>query len=108
MTCSATTPATPLAVRGRKEACVTHAAPGAPPGDLASTASGDSGITGPAGQLDIAEGPLAYLARLASRVAALCSEELRNIRHDRTELYTLAIQPTLGLLFDRATYPCAP
>jgi ABC-2 type transport system permease protein len=77
---------------------VTYAAPGAPPGDLASAASGNSGITGPASELGIAEGPVAYLARLASRVVALCWVELRKIRHDRTELYTRAIQPALWLL----------
>jgi ABC-2 type transport system permease protein len=67
---------------------VTYAAPGAPPADLASTA----------GPLGIADGPLAYLARLASRVIALCWVELRKIRHDRTELYTRAIQPALWLI----------
>src|SRR5256885_9690183 len=88
MTCFATTPAMPWAVRRKKEACVTYAAPGAPPADLASTA----------GPLGVAEGPLAYLARLASRVIALCWVELRKIRHDRTELYTRAIQPALWLI----------
>jgi ABC-2 type transport system permease protein len=78
----------PWAVRRKKEAFVTYAAPGAPPADLASTA----------GPLGIADGPLAYLARLASRVIALCWVELRKIRHDRTELYTRAIQPALWLI----------
>ena len=67
---------------------MTYAAPGAPPADLASTAD----------PLGVPEGPLAYLARLASRVIALCWVELRKIRHDRTELYTRAIQPALWLL----------
>jgi ABC-2 type transport system permease protein len=56
---------------------------------------------GPAGlgePLDIAEGPVASLTRLVSRVIALCWVELRKIRHDRTELYTRAIQPALWLI----------
>src|ERR1700751_3282423 len=32
------------------------------------------------------------------RLITLCLVELRKIRHDRTELYTRAIQPTLWLL----------
>jgi ABC-2 type transport system permease protein len=35
---------------------------------------------------------------LASRIVTLCWVELRKIRHDRTELYTRAIQPALWLL----------
>ena len=42
--------------------------------------------------------PLATLRRLGSRIATLCWVELRKIRHDRTELYTRAIQPALWLL----------
>jgi ABC-2 type transport system permease protein len=58
---------------------VTYAAPGAPPADLA-------------------DGFIASVARLASRIVTLCWVELRKIRHDRTELYTRAIQPALWLL----------
>jgi len=36
--------------------------------------------------------------RLFSRIVTLCWVELRKIRHDRTELYTRAIQPALWLL----------
>jgi ABC-2 type transport system permease protein len=36
--------------------------------------------------------------RLASRMVTLCWVELRKVRHDRTELYMRAIQPTLWLL----------
>jgi len=38
------------------------------------------------------------VGRLASRIVTLCWVELRKIRHDRTELYTRAIQPALWLL----------
>jgi ABC-2 type transport system permease protein len=58
---------------------VTYAAPGAPPAGLA-------------------DGFISSLARLWSRVVTLCWVELRKIRHDRTELYTRAIQPALWLL----------
>jgi len=58
---------------------VTYAAPGAPPAGWAET-------------------PLAGLRRLGSRILTLCWVELRKIRHDRTELYTRAIQPALWLL----------
>jgi len=58
---------------------VTYAAPGAPPAGLA-------------------DGFISSLARLWSRVVTLCWVELRKIRHDRTELYTRAVQPALWLL----------
>jgi ABC-2 type transport system permease protein len=58
---------------------VTYAAPGAPPAGWADT-------------------PLAGARRLGSRIVTLCWVELRKIRHDRTELYTRAIQPALWLL----------
>jgi ABC-2 type transport system permease protein len=67
---------------------VTYAAPGAPPVD--------SGSAGPV--LDAPGSWASGLSRLASRVATLCWVELRKIRHDRTELYTRAIQPALWLL----------
>jgi len=67
---------------------VTFAAPGAPLAGSGEPFSPDS----------LPHGPLASLARLASRVATLCWVELRKIRHDRTELYTRAIQPALWLL----------
>jgi ABC-2 type transport system permease protein len=72
---------------------VTYAAPGAPPGDLASTASAE-----PFAADSLSSGPAARLGQLAGRVATLCWVELRKIRHDRTELYTRAIQPALWLL----------
>lgn len=58
---------------------MTYAAPGAPP----------------AGWVDR---PLSGVRRLFSRILTLCWVELRKIRHDRTELYTRAIQPALWLL----------
>jgi ABC-2 type transport system permease protein len=58
---------------------VTYAAPGAPPAGWADR-------------------PFAGVRRLGSRILTLCWVELRKIRHDRTELYTRAIQPALWLL----------
>ena len=65
---------------------MTYAAPGAPPAALAEPA------------LLPVDTPAAIMRRLASRIATLCWVELRKIRHDRTELYTRAIQPALWLL----------
>jgi ABC-2 type transport system permease protein len=45
-----------------------------------------------------ADGPLAAARSLASRIVTLCWVELCKIRHDRSELYTRAIQPALWLL----------
>ncbi len=61
---------------------MTYAAPGAPPAGLA----------------EVPSGLISDLTRLASRIVTLCWVELRKIRHDRTELYTRAIQPALWLL----------
>ena len=61
---------------------MTYAAPGAPPAGLAKVPSG----------------LISDLTRLSSRIVTLCWVELRKIRHDRTELYTRAIQPALWLL----------
>jgi ABC-2 type transport system permease protein len=64
---------------------VTYAAPGAPPA---------ASVRPPA----VRDNPVAGLRRLANRIVTLCWVELRKIRHDRTELYTRAIQPALWLL----------
>jgi ABC-2 type transport system permease protein len=64
---------------------VTYAAPGAPPA---------ASVEPPM----VTDNPVAGITRLANRVITLCWVELRKIRHDRTELYTRAIQPTLWLL----------
>jgi ABC-2 type transport system permease protein len=41
---------------------------------------------------------------LPSRVAAMCTVEFQKLRHDRTELYTRAIQPALWLLVFGETF----
>jgi ABC-2 type transport system permease protein len=64
---------------------VTYAAPGAPP-----AASVELPV--------IQDTAIAGLRRLANRILTLCWVEVRKIRHDRTELYTRAIQPALWLL----------
>jgi ABC-2 type transport system permease protein len=64
---------------------VTYAAPGAPPA---------ASVKPPV----VRDNPVAGLRRLANRVVTLCWVELRKIKHDRTELYTRAIQPALWLL----------
>jgi ABC-2 type transport system permease protein len=64
---------------------VTYAAPGAPP-----AASVELPV--------IQDSPIAGIRRLANRIVTLCWVEVRKIRHDRTELYTRAIQPALWLL----------
>ena len=69
---------------------MTYAAPGAPP-----VASAEPPVT---------DNPLAGLRRLASRIITLCWVELRKVRHDRTELYTRAIQPALWLLIYGETF----
>jgi ABC-2 type transport system permease protein len=71
---------------------VTSVAPGAPP-----AASADRFVAAPAATMP-PDTPLAIARRLVSRIDTLCWVELRKIRHDRTELYTRAIQPTLWLL----------
>ncbi|MFI6284050.1 ABC transporter permease [Streptomyces sp. NPDC051018] len=43
-------------------------------------------------------------AVLPARVAAMCAVELQKLRHDRTELYTRAIQPALWLLIFGETF----
>jgi ABC-2 type transport system permease protein len=56
-------------------------------------------VAPPAASADLYRGnPLAEFSRLLSRIGTLCWVELRKIRHDRTELYTRAIQPALWLL----------
>lgn len=64
---------------------MTYAAPGALPAEWADT-------------------PVTTVRRLGSRIGTLCWVELRKIRHDRTELYTRAIQPALWLLIFGETF----
>src|ERR1700727_3744163 len=74
----------------RREASVTSVAPGPPP----------------AVSVDYGPAPSARVgvAQLASRMVTLCWVELRKLRHDRTELYTRAIQPTLWLIIFGETF----
>ena len=72
---------------------MTSVAPGAPP-----AASADQFVAAAAAPVLLTDTPLAVARRLVSRIGTLCWVELRKIRHDRTELYTRAIQPTLWLL----------
>jgi ABC-2 type transport system permease protein len=65
---------------------VTHAVPAVPP---AGSADPPSWIT---------------WRLLPARVVAMCVVELQKIRHDRTELYTRAIQPALWLLIFGETF----
>jgi ABC-2 type transport system permease protein len=68
---------------------VTSAVPVAPPVDSGSPPA----IAGSSG-----------LAILPRRIGALCLVELQKIRHDRTEIYTRAIQPALWLLIFGETF----
>src|SRR5689334_23973601 len=45
-----------------------------------------------------------WLKLLLTRVVTFCWVEMRKIRHDRTELYTRAIQPALWLLIFGETF----
>ncbi len=76
---------------------MTSAAPGVPPAASAEAVLTEPGYAGTA-LLPPADTPIAIARRLASRIVTLCWVELRKIRHDRTELYTRAIQPALWLL----------
>ena len=69
---------------------MTSVAPGAPP-----AVSADYRAT---------PGARVGLGQLASRMVTLCWVELRKLRHDRTELYTRAIQPALWLLIFGETF----
>ncbi len=73
---------------------MTSVAPGAPPAASANQLA----VAAVATALVPPDTPLAIARRLVNRIVTLCWVELRKIRHDRTELYTRAIQPTLWLL----------
>jgi ABC-2 type transport system permease protein len=73
---------------------VTSVAPGAPP---AASAEPGQSSTGP-------YSARVGLRQLASRMVTLCWVELRKIRHDRTEMYTRAIQPALWLIIFGETF----
>jgi len=57
----------------------------------------------PAAWAEVPAGPPVW-RRFGSRIATLCLIELRKVRHDRTELYTRAIQPALWLLIFGETF----
>src|ERR1700723_2284659 len=86
----ATSPAGPGMRTPRREASVTSVAPGAPPAVSVDYGPAPSARVG--------------LAQLASRMVTLCWVELRKLRHDRTELYTRAIQPALWLIIFGETF----
>jgi ABC-2 type transport system permease protein len=69
---------------------VTSVAPGAPPAVSADYRAAPSARVG--------------VRQLISRMLTLCWVELRKLRHDRTELYTRAIQPALWLLIFGETF----
>jgi ABC-2 type transport system permease protein len=73
---------------------VTSVAPGAPRAAWADPPAGPGAA--PSGRVG--------LRQLASRMITLCWVELRKLRHDRTELYTRAIQPALWLLIFGETF----
>ncbi len=74
-------------------------APAAPPAVSADPAAAD-GIA----LLVRAPEPRAGWRLLPARIAALCAVELQKLRHDRTELYTRAVQPALWLLIFGQTF----
>ncbi|MEU6476369.1 ABC transporter permease [Streptomyces sp. NPDC047017] len=74
-------------------------APAAPP-----TASADAARADGIGLLVQAPSPRAGWRLLPARVAAMCAVELQKLRHDRTELYTRAVQPALWLLIFGQTF----
>jgi ABC-2 type transport system permease protein len=57
----------------------------------------------PAGSAEL-QAALGTLRQLWSRTATLCLLELAKLRHDRTELYTRAVQPALWLLVFGVTF----
>ncbi|GAA3996986.1 ABC transporter permease [Streptomyces plumbiresistens] len=74
-------------------------APAAPQGASADPAR-ESGI----GLLLRPPEPRAGWRLLPTRVVAMCAVELQKLRHDRTELYTRAVQPALWLLIFGQTF----
>ncbi|MGX4694166.1 ABC transporter permease [Streptomyces sp. JNUCC 63] len=74
-------------------------APAAPP-----AASADPARTDGIGLLVRPPRPRAGRRLLPARVVALCAVELQKLRHDRTELYTRAVQPALWLLIFGQTF----
>ncbi|MGW0632870.1 ABC transporter permease [Streptomyces sp. NPDC002758] len=76
-------------------------APAAPPSASADRAVLPGGVTS---LLVRPPQPRAGWRVLPARVAAMCAVELQKLRHDRTELYTRAVQPALWLLIFGQTF----
>ncbi|MFD5266519.1 ABC transporter permease [Streptomyces sp. NPDC058335] len=74
-------------------------APAAPP-----TASADRGRAPGIDLLLRPPAPRAGWRLVPARVTAMCAVELQKLRHDRTELYTRAVQPALWLLIFGQTF----
>lgn len=72
------------------------AAPAVPPPGSADPAAFDLLLTPPRARTG--------WRLLPARVAALCAVELQKLRHDRTEVYTRAVQPALWLLVFGETF----
>jgi ABC-2 type transport system permease protein len=68
------------------------------------TASADRVTAGDIGLLLQPPQPRAGWRLLPARVVAMCAVELQKLRHDRTELYTRAVQPALWLLIFGQTF----
>ncbi|GHB06689.1 hypothetical protein GCM10010512_42660 [Streptomyces thermoviolaceus subsp. thermoviolaceus] len=75
-------------------------APAAPPSASADRAAADGGI----GLLVRPPAPRPGWRLLPARIGAMCAVELQKLRHDRTELYTRAVQPALWLLIFGQTF----
>ncbi len=67
-------------------------------------ASAEPGTPGRLDLLLVPPAPRAGWRVPAARAAAMCRVELQKLRHDRTELYTRAIQPALWLLIFGETF----
>ncbi|MEV7216915.1 ABC transporter permease [Kitasatospora cineracea] len=76
------------------------AAPAAPPAESAERPDSATGL----GLLLVPPKPRTGWRVVPARVVAMCTVELQKLRHDRTELYTRAIQPALWLLIFGETF----
>ncbi|MEU9336885.1 ABC transporter permease [Streptomyces sp. NPDC048290] len=77
-------------------------APAAP--QAVSADATHTGTTGDIGLLLKPPSPRAGWRLLPARVVAMCAVELQKLSHDRTELYTRAVQPALWLLIFGQTF----
>ncbi|MEV7775646.1 ABC transporter permease [Kitasatospora sp. NPDC086791] len=77
------------------------------PGSGPATGPGDGPATGPGPDLGLLLVPPRARTGwrvVPARVTAMCAVELQKLRHDRTELYTRAVQPALWLLIFGQTF----